>query len=56
MKWLLIHKSEPDENTKILVKILSKGEETTVFPLYEEDSDYEKLIDLIFEHDQDKSK
>jgi hypothetical protein len=54
MKWLLIHKSEPDENTKTLIKILSKGEETTVFPLYEEDSDYEKLIDLIFEHDQDK--
>ena len=54
MKWLHIHKSEPDENTKTLTEILSEEGKTTVFPLYEEDSDYEKLIDLIFEHDHDK--
>lgn len=54
MKWLHVHKSEPDDITKTLMGILSDGEESTVFPLYEEDSDYEKLIDLIFEHDHDK--
>lgn len=52
MKLLYILKSEPDETTKTLMDIISEGEETTVFPLYEESPDYEKLIDLIFEHDK----
>lgn len=52
MKLLHILKSEPDQNTKILIDIISEGEEITIFPLYTDDPDYEKLIDLIFEHDK----
>jgi len=44
MKTLHILKTEPDNN--------SQGQETTVFKLYDEDADYEKLIDLIFEYDK----
>lgn len=54
MKMLHILKSEPDSNARTLMDILSEGGETTVFSLYEGQSDYEKLIDLIFEHDHDK--
>ena len=52
MKLLYILKSEPDETTKTLMDIISEGEETTTFPLYQDNPDYEKLIDLIFEHDK----
>ncbi|NQU13315.1 MAG: hypothetical protein HQ561_04165 [Desulfobacteraceae bacterium] len=51
MKTLHILKTEPDKNTETLMDILSKGEEATVFRLYE-DRDFEELIDLIFEHDK----
>ena len=52
MKILHTPKSEPDEATKLLMEILSEGEESTVFPLHDEDPDYEKLIDLIFQNDR----
>ena len=52
MKILHILKSEPDRNTKTLMDIVSEGEQTTVFKLYEDGTDYEKLIDLIFEHEK----
>ncbi|MFC1821164.1 hypothetical protein ACFL9T_00520 [Thermodesulfobacteriota bacterium] len=52
MKILHTLKSEPDETTKAFIEATSDGEESTVFPLYEEDPDYEKLIDLIFENDK----
>jgi len=52
MKLLNILKSEPDENTRTFIEILSEGEEATEFSLYEEAADYEKLIDMIFEHDK----
>ena len=52
MKLLNILKSEPDENTRAFIEILSEGEEATEFSLYEEAADYEKLIDMIFEHDK----
>jgi len=52
MKSLHILKSEPDHNTKLLMDILSEDEEMGTFSLYEGDPDYEKLIDLIFEHDR----
>ncbi|MBC8392116.1 MAG: hypothetical protein H8E17_06065 [Deltaproteobacteria bacterium] len=51
MKLLHILKSEVDNNTTILKDFLSDGNESTVFPLYENNPDYEKLIDLIFEND-----
>ncbi|MBW1730205.1 MAG: hypothetical protein JRJ75_04910 [Deltaproteobacteria bacterium] len=52
MKILHIFKSEPDETTKILVDIVSNGKETTFFDLFKDDTDYDELIDLIFEHDK----
>jgi hypothetical protein len=52
MKTLHILKSVPDTNTKTLMDILAEGEDTTVFDLNEGKPDYEKLIDLIFEHDR----
>ena len=54
MKILHILKTELDSNTKILMASSgeSQGKETSVFALYDEQADYEKLIDLIFEHDK----
>jgi hypothetical protein len=52
MKLLHILKSDPDENTKTFIGILSEGEQAAEFRLYEEATDYEKLIDMIFEHDK----
>ncbi len=51
MKLLHILKTEPDATTKTLMDILSEERETTVFELYKE-PDYEKLLNLIFEHDR----
>ena len=54
MKILHILKTEPDNNTKSLMNALGEqqGKETTVFALFDERADYEKLIDLIFEHEK----
>lgn len=52
MKLLHILKSKPADNTKTLMDILSEGNEISEFPLYDEQADYEKLIDAIFEHDK----
>ncbi len=52
MKTLCVFKSEPDEITRTLEEIVSKGEEVTRFSLYGEDADYGKLIDLIFENEK----
>lgn len=52
MKLLHILKSDPDENTRTFIEILSEGEEATEFSLYEEAADYGKLIDMIFEYDK----
>jgi hypothetical protein len=51
MRILHILKTAPDHNTRVLVDILS-ADETTIFNLFEERPDYEKLIDLIFENDK----
>ena len=52
MKMLHILKSEPDENTRTFIEILSEGEEAAEFSLYEDAADYETLIDMIFAHDK----
>lgn len=52
MKYLNIAKSAPDENTRLLMDIVSEGRESTLFNLYEETADYDALIDAIFEHDR----
>jgi hypothetical protein len=54
MKILHILKTEPDNNTKTLMSTFNKSEggESMEFKLYDEQADYEELIDLIFEHDK----
>ncbi len=54
MKVLHILRSEPDQNTKVFLSAFSKSQEleNTVFNFYEEPVDYEKLLDLIFEHEK----
>ncbi len=49
---LHILKSPPDAITETLIQILSQGEDSLRFPLYEAGVDYEKLIDLVFEHER----
>ena len=52
MKILHILKTEPDEETRTLMDLISSGEESSTFSLYESDPDYAKLLDLIFENDR----
>jgi len=54
MKILHILKTEPEKTTRALMSALgsSQEEEATLFELYDEQADCEKLIDLIFEHDK----
>ena len=54
MKILHIVKKEPDHITDVLISAMGAPDEKegmTIFRLYNEQIDYEKLIDLIFEHD-----
>lgn len=52
MKILHILKTEPDKKTSSLIASMSQGEESTVFEMYGEKVDYQKLLDLIFENDK----
>jgi len=52
MKILHIFKTEPNDEVKKLVEIMSEGEETKTFELYKENVNYEELIDLVFECDK----
>lgn len=51
MKHLMIFKSEPGESAVFLSEKLSQGKDVTRFNLYE-DTDYDKLVQLIFENDE----
>ena len=52
MKILHILKSEPDDNTRVLIDIMSGDNDAVLYPLYEEDTDYERMLDLVFDSDQ----
>ena len=52
MNTLHVLKSQSDETTKELMRLLSEGEETTEFELYNGQQDYGKLIDMIFDHEK----
>ena len=52
MKTLHLVKTEPDNNIKALIDIFSEGEEATLFSLYEPQTDYDELLNLIFDHDK----
>lgn len=52
MKLLHILKSEPDDTTRRLIDIVSEEKEAAEFKLYEEQPDYEKLLDLLFAYEE----
>jgi hypothetical protein len=51
MKILHIQKSEPDEVVTKLMEPISEGNDVQQFELYKGDVNYDKLIELIFNHD-----
>jgi hypothetical protein len=51
MTLLNIVKTQPDETTKRLIAGMSQDKECTRYNLYEE-QDYDKLLELIFSHDE----
>ncbi len=51
MKQLHIFKSRPKNNTKFLAEKLAEDHNATWFNLYE-DTDYDKLVKLIFDNDE----
>lgn len=52
MKLLHVLKSGPDENIKKLMEALSEGNEVQQFEMYKGDVNYDKLVELVFEHDK----
>lgn len=52
MKILHVYRSEPNDTTKQLVKIVSEGRETESMNLYGATPDYNKLVDLVLAADQ----
>ena len=52
MKLLNVYRSAPNDDTQKLVDIVSEGREAQGFNLYEENPDYDKLVDMVFDADQ----
>lgn len=50
MKQLQIVKTPPNQTTATLMQALGEGKEVTRFNLYE-DTDYAKLVEAIFAHE-----
>lgn len=52
MTLLHIYRSKPTEEVLKLAKILSEGNDTDTFSLFEGEVNYAQLVDLIFSHDK----
>ena len=52
MKILHLFRHPPDAVTRELVTILSRDREAGEFNLFQEPVDYDRLLDLIINHDQ----
>ncbi|MFH1215396.1 MAG: hypothetical protein V1706_02735 [Pseudomonadota bacterium] len=52
MKILHIYRSEPNEDVKKLVAIVSEGRDSESFNLNVESPDYAKLVDMLYGADQ----
>ncbi len=52
MKVLHILRSEPDETVEKLSAAISKKNTATVVPLYQDNVDWQALVDDIFAHDK----
>ena len=52
MKILHVYRSQPDDDTKKLVEIVSEGREADSFDLAVDNPDYDQLVDKVFAADQ----
>ena len=52
MKLLHVYRSEPNDDTKKLVEIVSEGREVEAFNLNVESPDYDALVEKVFTVDQ----
>ncbi len=52
MKMLHVYRSEPTEEVKKLVEIVSEGRDQASFDLNVESPDYDKLVDMVWDADQ----
>jgi hypothetical protein len=52
MKLLHIFRSAPNPDVLKLVDILSEGNDTIRFDLFQKEVDYDRLVELIFSHDK----
>ena len=52
MKMLHVYRSEPSEDTKKLVEIVSEGRESDSFDLTADSPDYAALVDKVMAADQ----
>ncbi len=52
MKILQVYRSEPNDDVKTLVEILNRDREADEFKLYEDNPDYDVLLEKIFAADK----
>ncbi len=52
MKLLNVYRSEPNDDVKKLVEIVSKDRDVVSFDLNVEDPNYDKMLDMVFDADQ----
>jgi len=52
MKILQVYRHPPDALTRQLADLVSRGRQSTEFPLYLSQVDYDHLVHLILTHDQ----
>jgi dsDNA-binding SOS-regulon protein len=52
MKLLNIYRSEPNDDVKKLVEIVSRDREAQSFDLNVDAPDYDKMLDMVFDADQ----
>ncbi len=52
MKLLNVYRSKPNDDTQKLVQIVSEDRDVKNFNLYDENPDYSKLVDMVFDADQ----
>jgi hypothetical protein len=52
MKILQVYRSEPNDDVKTLVEILNRDRDADEFNLYDENPDYDALVEKIFAADK----
>jgi len=52
MKILHVYRTEPNDDVKKLVEIVSEGRDNETFNLNVESPDYDKLVDMVWGADQ----